>query len=58
MRIYSERKGSFARSMARAIVKSMSKNELDDETVNYLLKGLGIIALILFFIFIMIVVTI
>ena len=47
MRIYSQRKGSFARSMARAIVKSMSKNELDDETVNYLLKGLGIIALIL-----------
>ncbi|MDD6840552.1 MAG: hypothetical protein PUD65_04500 [Spirochaetales bacterium] len=56
MRIYSQRKGSFARSMARAIVKSMPKNELDDETVNYLLKGLGIIALILFFI--MIVVTI
>ena len=40
------------------MVKSMPKNELDDETVNYLLKGLGIIALILFFIFIMIVVTI
>ena len=58
MRIYSQRKGSFARSMAIAIVRNTPKTELDDETVNYLLKGLGIIALILFFIFIMIVVTI